>query len=190
MGKYVKKPVQIEAIQWTGDNYDEISKFTESELKTITLTNKFTGKIEVATLEIETLEGTMSASVGDYIIKGIQGEFYPCKPDIFEATYTSGGVGSTSDGYHTFDELYHHRMILFATICNLTDPKKTWKSWKHHDGTMYDDYFIVGVETDKGQYSYHYHKDNWNYFETKEVEFAPEWDGHTPSDIDRLLTLK
>ncbi|MGL5329838.1 MAG: hypothetical protein ACRDD7_11240 [Peptostreptococcaceae bacterium] len=96
--------------------------------------------------------------------------------------------GEISDGYHTFDELYHHRMMLFAVVCN-TYYVTAWKSWKHHDDTMYDDYFIVGIDTPKGHYSYHYHKDNWDMFEVKEVVNAPMWDGHEPKDIDRLLSL-
>lgn len=96
--------------------------------------------------------------------------------------------GQISDGYHTFDELYHHRMMLFSVICN-TYKDKAWKSWKHDDGSMFDDYFIVGIDTEEGQYTYHYHKDNWDIFEVKELEFAPEYDGHKPSDITRLLTL-
>lgn len=97
-------------------------------------------------------------------------------------------VGKISDGYHTFDELYHHRMVLFSIICN-TYKDKSWKSWLHDDGTMFDDYFIVGVTTDKGEYTYHYHKDNWDRFDVKEIEKAPKWDGHKPSDIDRLCSL-
>lgn len=96
--------------------------------------------------------------------------------------------GQISDGYHTFDELYYHRMILFAVICN-SHKDSAWKSWKHDDGTMYDDYFIVGIETAKGHYTYHYHKDHWDLFEVKELEAAPKWDGHKPEDVTRLLTL-
>jgi hypothetical protein len=96
--------------------------------------------------------------------------------------------GQLSDGSHTFDELYYHRMTLFSVICN-TYADKSWKSWKHHDGTMYDDYFIVGITTEYGDFTYHYHKKHWIYFRVKELEFAPEWDGHTSSDIERLCTL-
>lgn len=96
--------------------------------------------------------------------------------------------GLISDGSHTFDELYHHRMILFAVICN-ANKYRAWKSKLHADGTMYNNYFIVGITTVKGDYTYHYHIDNWDYFNVKELEFAPEWDGHTPKDITRLLTL-
>jgi len=97
-------------------------------------------------------------------------------------------IGEVSDGYHTFNELYYHRMILFAVICN-KHKEKAWKSKLHHDGTMYDNYFIVGVTTPEGDYTYHYHMDSWEVFEVKELEFAPEWDGHKPDDITRLLTL-
>lgn len=94
-----------------------------------------------------------------------------------------------SDGYHTFDELYYHRMVLFSLVCN-ANPDKAWKSKQHHDGTMFDDTsFICGVETPQGQYTYHYHLEHWGKFKVKEVEFAPEWDGHRPSDIERLYSL-
>ena len=73
--KYRKKPVVVDAIQWTGDNISEIMKWVGD--------NAYFRD----TLYIKTLEGVHRASVGDYIIKGIKGEFYPCKPDIFEKTY-------------------------------------------------------------------------------------------------------
>jgi len=97
-------------------------------------------------------------------------------------------IGEISDGDHTFNELYYHRMILFAVICN-TYEYTAWKSWKHEDGTMFDNYFIVGINTPSGDYSYHYHKDYWDIFEVKELLNAPKWDGHKPEDIKRLLSL-
>ncbi|GAA0071761.1 hypothetical protein UT300003_32860 [Clostridium sardiniense] len=97
-------------------------------------------------------------------------------------------LGELSDGYHTFNELYYHRMVLFSVICN-KNKDKAWKSLKHHDDTMYDDYFIVGIDTPKGQYSYHYHKDYWDMFNVKELPNAPIWDGHKPEDITRLISL-
>lgn len=94
-----------------------------------------------------------------------------------------------SDGYHSFGELYFHRMILFSIVCKIFK-KFSWKSKKHHDNTMYDNYFIVGIDTDEGQYSYHYHLDYWDHFcEIKELEKSTEWDGHTPDNIIRLLSL-
>lgn len=97
-------------------------------------------------------------------------------------------IGQVSDGDHTFEELYFHRMMLFAVICN-TYKYRAWKSLKHDDGTMFENYFIVGIRTPAGQYSYHYHKDYWDKFDIEEVARAPLWDGHTPSDIGRLNSL-
>lgn len=96
--------------------------------------------------------------------------------------------GNTSDGYHTFDELYHHRMILFSIICN-TYKKSAWKSKLHYDGTMYDDYFIVGLFTPEGDFTYHYHIDHWDKFQVMTLPNAPDWDGHTSEDITRLISL-
>lgn len=93
-----------------------------------------------------------------------------------------------SDGYHTFDELYYHRMVLFSIILN-QNPNISWKSKWHSDGTMYDNYFICGIETPKGQYTYHYKLKYWDKFKVKELEYAPKWDGHKPTDIDRLYII-
>ena len=100
------------------------------------------------------------------------------------------GIGDLSDGYHTFNELYHHRAVLFSVICNLF-PEKAWKSKLHDTGDMYDGMFIVGIETPQGQATYHYDiNPYWDFFKVKELENAPKWDGHTPQDaIERLLTL-
>ena len=90
----------------------------------------------------------------------------------------------TSDGYHTFEELYNHRMILFATVTRLTS-LKCWKSKLHEDGTMFDDYFIVGINDKQGEIiTYHYHLDNWNSFDhCKTLVNAPKYDGHTSVDV-------
>jgi len=98
------------------------------------------------------------------------------------------GIGDLSDGYHTFNELYHHRAVLFSVICN-QNKDKAWKSKLHADGTMFDGYFIVGIDTPKGTYTYHYRMKYWDLFDVKELERAPEWDGHKPEDVDRLLSL-
>jgi hypothetical protein len=74
--KYRKKPVVVEAVRFDGKNHRECIKFLEAQ-----------GCFTKQTIFIPTLEGTMKASVGDYIIRGVNGECYPCKPDIFEKTY-------------------------------------------------------------------------------------------------------
>lgn len=78
MKKYIKKPVVIEAIQFTPLNMEEVEEFVGGDF----------GKNEEGQTVIATLEGAMICSVNDWIIKGIKGEFYPCKPDIFELTYS------------------------------------------------------------------------------------------------------
>lgn len=100
-------------------------------------------------------------------------------------------TGETSDGYHTFNELYHHRAVLFSVIV-ANYPDRAWKSKKHHDGTMYDNMFIVGIDTPDGQATYHYDVDPyWDMFACKVLENAPEWDGHTPAQaIERIGKLK
>ena len=77
---YRKKPVVVEAVQWTGENRAEMCEFIDPEVFEI---------IPRVGLVIHTLEGDHHASLGDYIIKGVNGEFYPCKPDIFAKTYES-----------------------------------------------------------------------------------------------------
>lgn len=79
MRKFRKKPVEIETVQWTGENTTEILAFCRDCFSY--------QKDSKPILVINTLEGNMTASVGDYVIQGIKGEFYACKPDIFEMTY-------------------------------------------------------------------------------------------------------
>lgn len=76
--KFRKKSVVIEAVQWTGTNVSEIFEFADW---VVSVSDRH------KTIEITTLDGTMMANVGHWIVKGIQGGFYPVKPDIFEATY-------------------------------------------------------------------------------------------------------
>ena len=87
--KYRKKPVVIEAIQWTGLNFEEIKAFVGQDLiyDIYDAAWKVGMGIPEVTVKIKTLEGEMLASIGDFIIKGVDGEFYPCKPDIFQKTY-------------------------------------------------------------------------------------------------------
>lgn len=94
---FLKKPVEIQAVQWNGGpaaatpiidwilsggstaTWTEAHEAFESDLGSY--------PAEPECIRIDTLEGTMRATAGDYVIRGVKGEFYPCKPDIFEATY-------------------------------------------------------------------------------------------------------
>ena len=102
-------------------------------------------------------------------------------------------AGSVSDGYHTFNELYHQRAILFATIVN-SNLDISWKSLKHEDGSYcFDkngDWFIVGIDTPEGSYTYHYETDKyWDIFKCQVLKCGKHWDGHTEKDVTRLLSL-
>lgn len=87
--RYRKKPVEIEAVQWNGTNLEEIKAFVgKSLVYDIIDTAWQVGKgIPHVLMKIKTLEGEMEVSKNDYVIKGVNDEFYPCKPDIFAKTY-------------------------------------------------------------------------------------------------------
>ena len=107
--------------------------------------------------------------------------------------------GNISDGYHTFNELYLHRHILYIGLCKaiqkpkyygdernrLGDEKIVWRSKKHSDGTMHDGWFIMGINKDKGnQISYHLPLSLWEQTDFADtLKKAPKFDGHTSSDI-------
>lgn len=112
-------------------------------------------------------------------------------PAVDALIIPEGGVGEVSDGYHTFNELYHHRAVLFSVICN-ANPDKAWKSKLHDTGDMFEGMFIVGIETPQGQATYHYDiEPYWDMFKVKELERAPKWDGHTPEQaIERIKMLE
>lgn len=84
MAKFKKKPVEIEAIQFTRETWETIKDFTQGTAHSIKIPRTSYGK---ATCVIPTLEGEHIATEGDWIIKGVKGEFYPCKPDVFIQTY-------------------------------------------------------------------------------------------------------
>ena len=87
MAQYRNKPVVIEAIQYTGKNDFEIGKWSNNLVYPSPVLEPDESNPDGSYLQIKTLEGVMTAIVGDYIIKDVKGEFYPCKPDIFEQTY-------------------------------------------------------------------------------------------------------
>ena len=87
--RYRTKPCEIEAIKWDGTNLEEIKEFVgDCLIYNIVDTAWEVGKGKPhVIMKVHTLEGDMEATAGDYIIKGIRGEFYPCKPDVFEKKY-------------------------------------------------------------------------------------------------------
>lgn len=99
-------------------------------------------------------------------------------------------IGDFSDGYHTFNELYHQRAILFAALVKL-NRNISWKSYRHENGELCfgGGWFIVGIDTPEGSYTYHYKNKYWDIFECEELILGKHWDGHTDKDVARLLSI-
>lgn len=105
---------------------------------------------------------------------------------LIESIKTKGySTGAISDTFHTFDELYDHRTILFLALLKEADHDKGWYSLKHSDGSMFDGMFIAGFETPDGTITYHVENKYLPLFEkyVRYIPQAPEWDGHTPDDV-------
>ena len=116
---YRKKPVVVEAVQWTGENHAEMCEFIDPEV------------FEIKPKEgliIHTLEGDHHASPGDYIIKGVNGEFYPCKPDIFAKTYESSTLTPPNEperaGLYGKYTVYKNKDGSLVTDCFILRPAK------------------------------------------------------------------
>ena len=99
-------------------------------------------------------------------------------------------IGEFSDGYHTFNGLYRQRMILFAVLVK-TYKDKAWKSWYHEDGSecFGGGWFIVGIDTPSGSYTYHYEAKDWDKFDCQVLRRGKHWDGHDEKDVERLFSL-
>jgi hypothetical protein len=97
-----------------------------------------------------------------------------------------------SDGYHTFGELYDHRIVNFILVCRREQKVQVWRSKAHSDGSSWGGWFILGIGKDVGhQITYHLPESYWEqtgFAET--LDKAPEWDGHTSADVlERLKQL-
>jgi hypothetical protein len=86
MGTYRKKPVEIEAVLWTGENWNEVVEFVRATGKPEDFA-KVVYDQSSHLLLVSTLEGRVRCSMGDWLLRGVKGEYYPCRADIFEATY-------------------------------------------------------------------------------------------------------
>ena len=107
-------------------------------------------------------------------------------------------TGSTSDGYHTFDELYEHRITLWIALCRTQTEHChkcddiSWRSKLHSDGSSFDGWFVLGLFYDPGeQMTYHLPMSRWDECDfAQELDRAPEFDGHTPADVlERIKKL-
>jgi len=101
-------------------------------------------------------------------------------------------IGELSDGFHTFNGLYEQRMILFAALVKAYKGR-AWKSYRHEDGEWCfgGGWFVVGIDTPEGSYTYHYENKYWDMFDCIDLPRAPHWDGHTEADAEtRLMSLE
>lgn len=121
-------------------------------------------------------DSVRAKNIGETLIKEI------------DENYT--GNGRTSDGYHTFDDLYEHRLALTVALVR-SHFDIAWRSRDHHpdDAKMFDGFFIVGFNLPGiGQVSYHYKLEHWTLFNNVAIlKHAPKWDGHTPEDVVKRL---
>ena len=100
-------------------------------------------------------------------------------------------IGELSDGFHTFNGLYEQRMILFAALVKAYKDR-SWKSYRHEDGEWCfgGGWFVVGIDTPEGTYTYHYENKYWDMFDCIDLPRAKHWDGHTEADAEtRLMSL-
>lgn len=117
-------------------------------------------------------------------------------PDAATTSLTGGDatpvdMGDVSDGYHTFNELYAHRVRLFSTLMNAY-PHLSWWSHVHSDGEHYDGWILAGIDTPAGSISYHLPETEIKFLPAgTELEIGKEWDGHEAADVlDRLPSLR
>lgn len=96
----------------------------------------------------------------------------------------------TSDGYHTFGQLYYQRMMLFAVLVQ-EHKDRAWKTWNHEDGKpcFGGGWFLVTIDTPRGAYGYHFEAKYWRLFDCPELPKAKHWDGYTEENVNRLFSL-
>jgi hypothetical protein len=90
-----------------------------------------------------------------------------------------------SDGYHTFGELYEHRITLFIALCRRLEKGRVWRSQAHSDGSVWEGWFVLGIDYEQGkQITYHLPMSKWEETDFADtLDKAPEYDGHTSEDV-------
>lgn len=118
------------------------------------------------------------------------------KQITYKYTFPIGKTSDVSDGYHTFSELYHYRMLYNAALFNELQAHHIGldihKSWRHSDGELCfgkDNYFVVVAQLPTGQISNHYKGEYWDLFQIPERDRAAVYDGHTPKDAAERLEM-
>lgn len=185
--RYIKEPEVVEAVIWDGKSVSETPDWLVEALGNNIITRLGDEVI------VETYDGRVKASPGDYIIKDSKGSIYVRSSRAFQDKYKAGDdIGEVSDGFHTFNELYEYRMLYNAAFFNKLTASgvKVCKSRKHSDGQecFGGGWFVVMAELPTGQVSNHYQDKDWHLFKVLELERAWEYDGHTSEEAaGRLL---
>lgn len=187
------KKLQVTSVVFNGFSYEiYVEDQTSGINREYIVPNSYIGQTvffdeESANAKLESLKSTTPRYSIDDIVAAMDGGIMGSLNAFSD--YISKHKGDISDGYHTFNELYDHRAALTAALFKSLPSDTVYKSKKHHDGTMYDGMFIVGANLPGiGEISYHYDLDPWwDVFNIREVENAPEWDGHTPNDVIERL---
>jgi len=122
--------------------------------------------------------------------------YYIIHDDTSAPESSSDAIGGLSDGYHTFDDLYEHRITLYIALCKTMANKRyygsdgnrqlgVWKSRRHSDGSVWDGWYLLGIFSEPGeQITYHLPTSRWDACDfAQEVDAAPPFDGHTSSDV-------
>lgn len=120
--------------------------------------------------------------------------------EAMEEILCPSNPGEISDGYHTFNELYEHRIVLYIALCRYMKSMRigmghgnegayVWKSRTHSDGSVWEGWFLLGIGTEPGeQITYHLPEKYWALCEFTELEQAPEFDGHTSADVLKRIS--
>ena len=125
--KYRKKPVVVEAMQFFENTFSDIVKFTNNKARCLSKKLSPSNPTNTAICIVDTLEGPVFATEGDYIIKGVNGEFYPCKPDIFEKTYEEADKEVNDKKVKYFEANIEDVIGYFYNYCNYCIYKGTPK---------------------------------------------------------------
>lgn len=186
---YLKKLKPVEALPFTGNNYDVLNDFVTSGC----IDKENHDYIEKRNMVLMTKRGEQIINIGDFVIEEPNGEHFVCDGDFFKENYIlEHKIDAISDGFHTFRELYRYRMMYNAGFFNSLHKLgeiPVCKSLKHSDGSecFGGGWFIVMAELPTGQISNHYEFEYWDLFHIPQRETGFEYDGHTPAEaLERL----
>jgi hypothetical protein len=194
--EYYSRPVAVKAIELTKDNIDDVVNIIKlnrgmAEKVNLDVNGEVAGPGIITAyrgLSIRQDDGSggwLVCKPGEFIVIGAS--IYPVNAKLFKE-YHADSIGEIDDSYHSFDQLYSHRIELYIALCkkiDKTEHGRVWRSKKHSDDSEYKGWFILGINRDPGsQITYHLPDSRWDDCEFAFLEDkAPTWDQHTPDDV-------